>query len=203
MSVFRKTTKPRSARAQIQIKSVQGSILELPGNQFRSILEVSSINFELMIETEQDALTDTYQSFLHSLGSDIQIIVRVWELDMEKYIEEFRTRNNSNDSIIYKKQMQDYLNFIGSLVSDNKILSRRFFVVVSPATTVRDIDGAREQLQIQAEVVTKGLGKLSMQTRLLSGIELLDLFYSFYSPAQAKLQPLRNQTIALLQEAYL
>lgn len=203
MSVFRKSNKPRSARSQIRITSVQGSALELPGKQFRSVLEVSSINFELMSETEQDALTDTYQSFLHSLGNDIQIIARVRELDMDKYIEEFNTRLDHSDKRIYKKQARQYLQFIRGLVSDNKVLSRRFYVVISPSGLVDNYEQAKEQLHLQADSVTKGLGKLGMQTRVLEGIELLDLFYSFYSPAQAKRQPLREQTIRLLQEAYL
>lgn len=203
MSVFKKSKKPRSARSQIRIKSVQGNILELPSNQYRSVLEVSSINFELMSETEQDALTDIYQSFLHSLGNDIQIIVRVRELDMEKYIDEFKNRLNQSDQAIYKKQAKQYLSFIRGLVSDNKVLSRRFFVVISPGSVAETYEQAKEHLQLQIDGVAKGLGKLGMQTSVLEGIELLDLFYSFYSPTQAKRQPLKEQTIRLLQEAYL
>lgn len=203
MSVFKKSKKPRSARSQIRIKSVQGNILELPSNQYRSVLEVSSINFELMSETEQDALTDIYQSFLHSLGNDIQIIVRVRELDMEKYIDEFNNRLNQSDQAIYKKQAKQYLSFIRGLVSDNKVLSRRFFVVISPGSVAETYEQAKEHLQLQIDGVAKGLGKLGMQTSVLEGIELLDLFYSFYSPTQAKRQPLKEQTIRLLQEAYL
>lgn len=203
MSVFKKSKKPRSARSQIRIKSVQGNILELPSNQYRSVLEVSSINFELMSKTEQDALTDIYQSFLHSLGNDIQIIVRVRELDMEKYIDEFKNRLNQSDQAIYKKQAKQYLSFIRGLVSDNKVLSRRFFVVISPGSVAETYEQAKEHLQLQIDGVAKGLGKLGMQTSVLEGIELLDLFYSFYSPTQAKRQPLKEQTIRLLQEAYL
>lgn len=203
MSVFKKSNKPRSARSQIRIKSVQGTMLELPQNQFRSVLEVSSINFELMSETEQDALTDIYQSFLHSLGNDIQIIVRVRELDMDKYIDEFKTRLDHSDQAIYKKQAKQYLAFIRGLVSDNKVLSRRFFVVIPPGSLTETLEQAKEHMQLQIDSVAKGLSKLGMQTRVLEGIELLDLFYSFYSPVQAKRQPLREQTIRLLQEAYL
>ncbi|MCA9329887.1 TraC family protein, partial [Candidatus Saccharibacteria bacterium] len=175
MSVFKKSNKPRSSRAQICIKSVQGNILELPQNQYRSILEVSSINFELMSETEQDALTDTYQSFLHSLSNDIQIIVRVRELDMEKYIEEFKARLHNRDKAIYQKQAKQYLSFIRGLVSDNKVLSRRFYVVVSPIEAVDSHESAKEQLLLQVDSINKGLGKLGMQTRQLEGLELLEL----------------------------
>ena len=61
----------------------------------------------------------------------------------------------------------------------------------------------KEQLKQQADIVAKGLGRLGMQTTKLSSLEVLDLFYSFYSPEHAKRQPLRDQTIKMMQKAYL
>jgi hypothetical protein len=60
----------------------------------------------------------------------------------------------------------------------------------------------KEQLSLTADIVTKGLARLGMQSRQLSSLEVLDLFYSFYSPGQAKRQPLSAQTLKLLSEAY-
>ena len=40
--------------------------------------------------------------------------------------------------------------------------------------------------------------RLGMHTRQLSSLEILDLFYSFYSPTQAKVQPLTEQTLQLI-----
>ena len=60
MSLLKKSTKPQSSRHQIQINGICDGILELPNNEYRLVLESSSINFELMSEEEQDALMDTY-----------------------------------------------------------------------------------------------------------------------------------------------
>ena len=46
----------------------------------------------------------------------------------------------------------------------------------------------------------RGVEKLGMKARQLDSIELLDLFYSFYNPAQAKTQELKEQTIQMLLE---
>jgi type IV pilus assembly protein PilB len=51
------------------------------------------------------------------------------------------------------------------------------------------------------EAVAKGLGRMGMQVKPLNSIESLEMFYSFYSPTQAKLQPLTNQTVKLLEGA--
>ncbi len=205
MSVLRKSSKPKSSRNQIAIDGVRDGILILPKKEHRLVLETSSINFELMSDDEQDALVDTYQSFLNSLNIDIQILVRIRELDLDKYLDGFKVRTEKEESKIYRDQAQNYTEFISSLVSSNKILTRKFYIVLPYKSEDKSADFAviKEQLNLSSDLVTKGLGRMGMQTRKLSSLEVLDLFYSFYSPAQAKRQPLREQTIALLSEAYL
>ena len=204
MSLLKKSTIPQSSRSQIQINGVRDGVLELPNNQYRLVLESSSINFELMSEEEQDALIDTYQSFLNSLNNPFQIVVRIRELDMDKYLESFRSKLSNDDEAVYATQAENYIQFISQLVTSNKILTRKFYVVL-PYAASRDTDFSviKEQLIQQADIIAKGLGRLGMQTSKLSSLEVLDLFYSFYSPGQAKRQPLRDQTIKLFQEAYL
>ena len=133
MSILKKSNKPQSSRAQIQINGVRDGILELPNDQYRLVLESSSINFELMSEEEQDALIDTYQSFLNSLNSPFQIVVRIRELDMDKYLESFRAKLSDNDEEVYRTQAENYIQFISQLVTSNKILTRKFYVVLPSA----------------------------------------------------------------------
>lgn len=203
MSILKKSNKPASSREQIRIDGVRDGILILPNKEYRLILQTSSINFELMSEDEQDALIDTYQNFLNSLNTSFQIVIRIRELDMDKYLKGFRNKINTHDEQIYKKQAENYIDFVGKLVTNNKILTRRFYVVLPYKATDQDFSIVSEQLKQSAELVAKGLGRLGMQTQKLNSLEVLDLFYSFYSPAHAKRQPLREQTIQLLKEAYL
>lgn len=156
-----------------------------------------------MSEDEQDALIDTYQNFLNSLNTNFQIVIRIRELDMDKYLQGFRNKINTHDEQIYRKQAENYIDFVGKLVTNNKILTRRFYVVLPYKATDQDFSIVSEQLKQSAELVAKGLGRLGMQTQKLNSLEVLDLFYSFYSPLNAKRQPLREQTIQLLKEAYL
>ena len=52
MFALQKSKTKSSSRAQIAIKGVRYGILILPGNQYRAVLEVSSLNFELKSEEE-------------------------------------------------------------------------------------------------------------------------------------------------------
>ncbi len=56
MSILQKAKHKASAREQIDIKGVQDGVLMLAKHEYRAVLEVSSVNFELKSEDEQDAL---------------------------------------------------------------------------------------------------------------------------------------------------
>lgn len=202
MFTLRKSKNKASSREQIAIKSVREGILLLPYGQYRAVLEVSPLNFELRSEEEQDAIIDTYESFLNSVGSKLQILIRTREIDMDKYLEELHDQLEDETESIYKQQLKNYDEFIRSLIRSNKILTRHFYIVVSFAATGKaDFELVKERLNLTLDIVAKGMTRLGMSARQLNSFEVLDLFYSFYSPAQAKLQPLTEQALQIIHTA--
>ncbi len=200
MSILRKSNSKTSARTQIDIRGVKDGILMLPCNQYRLLMEVSSINFELKSEDEQDALIDTYESSLNSLPCAVQILVRMRELDMTSYLDNLKSLKNEEKEDIYKDQIDTYSEFVQGLVADNRILSRHFYVVLP--ISADEFMSAKEQLLNNADLVTKGFMRLGMRTRQLNSLEVLDLFQSFYSPSAAKSQPITTKVAALLNSDY-
>lgn len=199
---LQKSKNKTSARQQIAIKGVQDGILMLPNNEYRAILQVSPVNFELRSEEEQDAIIDIYESFLNSVGTSLQILVRTREIDMDKYLDDLSERLESETVPIYQQQLTNYDAFIRSLITTNKILTRHFYIVVPYKPTGKaDFDLTHEQLKIKLDIVAKGMSRLGMYTNQLDSLEVLDLFYSFYSPAQAKVQPLTEQALQMIHTA--
>jgi hypothetical protein len=205
MWLVNKSNSKVSSRKQIQIKEVKDGILVLPDNEYRIVIETSSINFELKSEEEQDVIIDGFQNFLNSLPCKLQILVRVREVDIDRYLEQISRAKDLEKEKVYQNQTDYYCEFIKNLVSGNKILSRRFYVVVP----YRHMDGGKdfhlikEQIRLSRDIVLKGLEKLGMKAKSLDSLELLDLFYSFYNPSQIKTQELKGHTIqALLQNNY-
>ena len=199
---LRKSKNKASSRGQIAIKGVRDGILILPNNEYRAILQVSSLNFELRSEEEQDAIIDTYESFLNSVGTNLQILIRTREIDMDKYLEDLQVRLSDEEVPIYRTQLQNYDEFIRSLITDNKILTRHFYIVIPYKFNGKsDFDLVSEQLKIRLDIIAKGMTRIGMHTDQLDSLEVLDLFYSFYSPAQAKLQPLTEQALQIIHTA--
>ena len=201
---LRKSKTKRSARSQIDIKGVRDGILILSGERFRAVLEVTPVNFELKSEAEQDAIIETFESFLNSVGTPWQILIRVREVDIFKYLEDLKDRLSGEMEPVYRTQLDSYGKFIRGLVTNNKILTRQFYAVVPFDSKAKaDFDFVREQLGLLTDIVAKGLSRVGMRTRELTSLEVLDLFYSFYSPAQAKTQPLVEQAAQLMGDQYI
>jgi hypothetical protein len=201
--LLQKSKSKVSSRKQIDIKGVKDGILMLPGDSYRLVLQLSSINFELKSEEEKDVLIDTYESFLNSVGSPLQLLIRTREIDMDKYLGDLNERLDDEAEEIYKFQLDNYNEFIRSLITTNKILTRSFYAIVAyDDHSKADFEIIKEQLSLISDIVSKGLGRLGMHARELSSLEVLDLFYSFYSPEQAKIQPLTEQALELIHETY-
>ena len=194
-----------SSRQQIQIKEVVDNILVLPNNEYRLILETSSVNFELKSEEEQDVIIDSFQNFLNALPCKIQILVRVREVDIDKYLEDIGKTKEKETVPAYKKQIKGYCAFVKKLVSGNKILSRRFYIVIPYKHTERHQDWKliKEHLSLEEDIIIKGLERMQMKARTLNGIEILNLFYTFYNSESMKTQALTKETVeALLKNNY-
>lgn len=195
-----KLKKIASARHQINIKEVKDGILILPGNKYRVILETSAVNFELKSEEEQDQIIDTFQNFLNGLPCSVQILIRTRELDIDSYLEDFMAHNNHETNEVYKTHLKEYGQFIKKLVSGNKILTRKFYIVISNSEeSSKDFSVVKEQLRLNQDIVTKGLERLGMKTRQLGNLEILDLFCSFYNPSKLKTQPLTHKTFEAMK----
>lgn len=203
MFALPKLNRKGSARHQIAIQGVDDGVLILPNNEYRVIIETSSINLHLMSGEEKDAIIDIYKALLNSLSFPIQILQRVRSLDLDEYLQGFEAKKEKEETEVYKNQIDAYTKYVQSLVKTNKILSRQFYIVVPYRTKGKeDIEIAREQLGNRLAIVEKGLSNVGIKAQQLNSLEILDLFYQSYNETDAKLQPLTQQTIDLLSKNY-
>ncbi len=205
MLLFSKSKDKLSSRRQIQIKEVKDGILVLPNNEYRVVIETSSINFELKSDEEQDVLIDGFQNFLNSLPCQLQVLIRVREVDIDNYLEKISKSKQTEKERVYKDQIDNYSEFIKDLVAGNKILSRKFYVVVPyrHIDSNKDFNLIKEQIHLSRDIVLRGLEKLGVKARVLDSIELIRLLYNSYNPNQIKTQELSTDTITdVLKGAY-
>ncbi len=191
-----------SAAQQIGIKALVDDILVIDDSHYRLVMETSTVNLELKSEAEQDAIIDTFQSFLNGLNGPLQILVKTREVEASSLLEAIESRLKQEDQPAYRDQLHGYAKFVKGLISTSRILSRNYYVVIEyDCDNKTDFESVKEQLGLQADIVAKGLARLGMRCRPLSSLETLNLFYEFYNPEASKAMPLSEKALRLMHTA--
>ena len=217
------TENPLSTQASLLFSELRDGIVIMKDGSFRAVVACQSINFDLMSETEREAVEYSYQNFLNSLNFTIQILVRSQKVDIGPYIERLTELRRNNDNMLLGVLMDDYINFIDILSQEANIMDKSFFIVIpyygsadlertvqqtknffkalnknkgQGVTRIgRDVyNKAIEELNNRVETVVSGLFQIGIQSVRLNTKELSELFYNFNNPDTAVREPLVDFT---------
>ena len=185
----------------LEIDQIKEGISILKNKSLRAILMVSSLNFALKSEDEQQAIVYQFQNFLNSLDFPIEILVQSRILNIAGYLEKLKLMEDKQENELLKIQTSEYRKFISKLIAGRQILSKTFFVVV-PFTLVEmpKIGGKKEagrfdeeefqrsksQIQQRTDFVASGLRRCGLQCTLLNSLETIELFWALYHPEEAE-----------------
>jgi len=200
-----------STQKYLPFKAVKEGVVLMKDGSARAVLMVNSINFNLKSQDEQNALLESYQSFLNSLGFPIQIVVQSRILDLDNYLNNLDTISRGQSNELLQLQTKEYTAFVRELIGVANIMSKTFYVVVSYApgleiagnfisrlfhkrliTPSGKFQEAKDELKRRAGLVANGLAPLGLNSALLNTEELIDLLYSTYNPDTARRQKLFN-----------
>jgi len=81
----------------LEIEQIREGVIILKNKSLRGVLAVSSLNFALLSEEEQNAILHQFQSFLNSLDFPCQIICQSRKLNILGYLERLKGRKRSNN----------------------------------------------------------------------------------------------------------
>jgi hypothetical protein len=183
--------------------------------EYRAILEVSSTNYTLKSEEEQDLMIAGYRAFLKALAFPIQILVRSQELDLSPYVQHLEdTAAQSAADPMWRDLADSHAQFVRELAARRTLLAHRFYLILpsdqGPGTRqpsfanllpfgrkrarerikAETLEKAQQQLDLRAEVVTQQLAAIGLHCRQLTGEELIALYYSCLTPERAIRYPL-------------
>ena len=189
----------------------------------RVVLLAASINFALKSEDEQDAIIASYVRFLNNIDFPLQIVIQSRELNIDNYLNFLRQKEKEQTNELLKLQTAEYLQYVTELISLGKIMSKRFYVVISynplsdkqrgffskifsslkPAALIKmktDMFLRRKlDLTKRVENVIGGLASIGINSMPLDTQSLIELFYNTYNPetsAQQKLVDVKELRVA-------
>jgi type IV secretory pathway VirB4 component len=114
----------------VDVKEIKEGVVILRSGGLRQVVMVSGLNFDLKSEQEQEAIIGSYQSFLNSLDFPLQIFIHSRKINVDKYIDGLSQLEVKEANPLLRTQIAEYREFIRTLVSENVIMHKSFFVVV-------------------------------------------------------------------------
>ncbi len=209
-----KAPKPNSTQKHLNIAQIRDSIVVMKDGTFRAVLVVSSVNFALKSQKEQDSIIYQFQGFINSLNTPIQILVQSRQLDLNTYLNQLAERAKNQPNELLQFQMVDYIDFVTRLITLANIMEKRFYVVVPHDTLKQGTKGLLDVLlggrkttphysqqqfsKYQAEltervnVMVSGLGGMGLRGVQLNTQELVEFYYSIYNPEESTEEKLTN-----------
>jgi type IV secretory pathway VirB4 component len=115
----------------VDIKEIKQNTVLMKDSSLRQIVMVGGVNFSLKSETEQEIITQGYQTFLNGVDFPLQILVHSRKVNIEKYVEGLLARKELEQSPILQNQIEEYGKFIQGFVEKNAVMEKVFLVIVS------------------------------------------------------------------------
>ena len=191
-----------STQQFLEIEDIREGVLILKDKSLRGILAVSSLNFALKSEEEQNAIIYQFQNFLNSLDFPIQIYIQSRKLNLTGYIEKLKELEKEQRNELLRIQTREYIQFIEGLLAESSIMSKNFYVIVpfypflapgikgkkEKSFTLSDVEFERAKTQLwqRMEFVAHGLRSCGLFCAPLNTLELIELFWSIYHPKEAE-----------------
>jgi methyl-accepting chemotaxis protein len=214
-----KNTPGLSTQTYLKIAEIRDDVLVLKNGGLRAILSVSSINFNLKSEDEQNAITYSYQGFLNTLEFPIQIVIRSKKLDIDEYLEKLKKIGEKQTNPLLQRQTFEYVEYIAKLVEYADIMQKEFFVVI-PFDPYRaqklsmlqkfiqnlqakdsyenikrrhdEFEQLKKGLNQRISTVKVGLENCGLKVNQLNTKDLIELFYGIYNPTVARLEKTKD-----------
>ena len=216
-----KTQKSRSQnRVQklLNLKEIRDGIIVLKTGKLRAVVMVSSINFFLMNEEEQNAIIFAYQGFLNSLDFPIQIVIQSKKLNIKKYLARIEEQARMQENELLRSQTELYGAYISDLIELANITTNHFYVVIPTGAGVDTPQKAnivdklknylnpsevasqqlssfkqqREEIERRVSHISGSLQSMGLKTARLNTQEVVELLYTNYNPGTSDYQILAD-----------
>jgi hypothetical protein len=216
-----KLAKPKAGpptQRYLDIAEIREDVVVMKDGTLRAVLLVSSINFALKSEDEQQATVQGYMQFLNSLEHPIQVVIQSRRMNIDAYMGKLKEQEETIHNELLKTQIRDYMSFVKELVELGEIMQKQFFVVIpfdpgetnekkkgfmsrlssslSPAKILKlnakQFEDRKQSLAQRIANVSGGLQSMGLQVARLDTQSLIELYYTCYNPQVLDTQKLAD-----------
>lgn len=198
--------KQESTQKYLQIAEIRDDVVVMKDGSLRLVLMVSSLNFALKGEDEQNAIISSYVGLLNNLDFPLQIVIQSRRLNIDDYITKLVELEKKQTNEHLRLQTIEYRSFLKEFLDLGMIMTKKFFVVIpyspwsnkkktfwqrltevfSPARVFKigqtKFAQYKEELNKRMEIVANGLTAVGLTVAQLPTPHLIELYYNSYNP---------------------
>lgn len=207
-----------STQQYLDILQIRDDVVILKNGTILAVLLVSSINFSLKSDEEQDAVIEAYVQFLNSIDYPIQIVIQSRRLDIDNYLEMLKNVERKQTNELLQLQTRDYRQFIAELVQIADIMTKRFYIVIPyapkaerpakffsrlsdvflPTATIhlkqKQFEQFRLELFKRVDNTVNALDSAGLKSVVLDTQSLIELYYNSFNPETSRQQKLQEMS---------
>ncbi|MGE5041633.1 MAG: hypothetical protein ACM3IJ_01885 [Candidatus Levyibacteriota bacterium] len=178
-----------STQVFIEIEDIKEDVVYLRGRSACSILEVSSVNFFLLSQDEQNARIYGYMSLLNSLSFALQIVIVSKKIDLTNYIASLDHKITTVTNQRIKEHLRLYKEFIQELIKDAGLLDKKTYIVIpfnslelGPTTGKKDYNiRVQEAIASKRTNVMTQIERIGLSSRVIKAEELGRIFFELFN----------------------
>src|SRR4051812_34953643 len=119
-----KATTGKTTQSFLKISEIKNDTVVLYDGTLRAILSVSSTNFDLKSQDEQNGIIFNFQRFLNSLEFSVQILMQSRKMEIGSYIEKLKRLSEKQTNELLRVQTVEYIEFISRLIDNASIMNK-------------------------------------------------------------------------------
>lgn len=178
-----------STQSFIEIEDIKDDVVYLKSRNACSILEVSSVNFFLLSQDEQNARIYGYMSLLNSLSFAIQIVIVSKKIDLSSYLSSLDHKIATTQNQRIAEHLRLYRDFIQDLIKGEGLLDKKTYVVIPFSSLELPPIGAKKEYNVRVSeaietkrtnVMTQ-IERIGLSSRVLKAEELGRVFFELFN----------------------
>jgi len=127
---------------------IRSGIVKLKTGGYRLLIELPSINIELMEGEEREMVLQQYRQVLNAIDFPFQFLQQSRIVDVSEYLSMIEGKIRQEKNHLIQEQLRYYSNFLYELIRDRSVLTKKFFFVIS-------FDEAKEEKKKQTYTAHK------------------------------------------------
>lgn len=201
----KKTAPGKTTQSFLRVAEIKNDTVVMDDGTLRGILAVSSTNFDLKSQDEQNSIIYNFQHFLNSLDFPIQILMQSRKMEIGTYLEKLKRIAERQTNELLRVQTSEYIDFISRLIDNASIMNKNFYIIVPEGESIRpraagflsrifgdgksreikekmeNFERVKEKLDTRLTSVMANLTGVGIRAGRLKTEELIQLYYNSYN----------------------